>query len=388
MTKNHHPIKDHLNIFGPALLLIIAGFILAYQFVQPAPPTKIRIATGSETGAYHLFGKRFAEFVAQEQIELELVTTEGSQDNIALLQSSKVDIAFVQSGAGTADQATDLRALGSLYFEPVWLFSRKQLTITQLTDLTGKRVAIGHTGSGTHPVALQLLTDNAISDTDSQLLALGGEASAKALLNGEIDAAFFIASPQSPLVRQLLTAEQIQLFSFERAEAYTRRHRYLSAVTLPEGVIDLQRNIPAEKTTLLAASANLVGTDDLHPALIDLLLQGAQEIYAKGGWFEQPGQFPSPDYLDFPLLKEAERYYKYGPPFLQRYLPFWAATLVDRLKVMILPLLALMLPLIKIMPPIYRWRMRSRIYCWYRDILAVDRQLRDNEITPEPVASC
>ncbi|MCW8847966.1 MAG: C4-dicarboxylate ABC transporter substrate-binding protein, partial [Sedimenticola sp.] len=198
---------------------------------------------------------------------------------------------------------------------------------------------------------------------------------ADALLNGEIEAAFFVASPMSPVVRALLDSDQIQLMNFERADAYTRTHRFLSSVTLPEGVISMRRNLPAQKTTLLAASANLVVREDLHPALMDLLLQAAQEVHNRGGWFEHKGEFPAPDYLIYPLNSEAERFYKYGPPLLQRYLPFWAATLIDRLKVMLLPFLALMIPLIKIMPPIYRWRMRSRIYRWYKQVLEIDRRL-------------
>jgi TRAP transporter TAXI family solute receptor len=376
-----HPIKDHLHIFGPALVIILAGFILAYQFVKPAPPTHIRIATGDPAGAYYLFGQKLAEYVAREDILLEVVTTQGSVDNIALLESGGADIAFVQSGTSAASRSGELQALGSLYFEPIWVFYRNPLEIGQLTDLTGKRIAIGTQGSGTRPVALQLLDDNAINDTNSTLILEGGEASAEALLSGAIDAAFFIASPKSPVVTRLLQSGQVQPLNFERADAYTRLHRHLSAVVLPQGVIDMQHNIPPQSTTLLAASASLVTTPALHPALIDLFLQAAESIHGQGGWFEQAGQFPSAEFLDYPLLKEAKRFYDYGPPFLQRYLPFWAATLVDRLKVMILPLLALLLPLIKIMPPIYRWRMRSRIYRWYRDILNVDRKLRENSIS-------
>jgi hypothetical protein len=174
-------------------------------------------------------------------------------------------------------------------------------------------------------------------------------------------------------VRALLDAGAIQLMDFQRADAYTRLHRYLSSVVLPQGVINLSRNLPDRETRLLTASANLAVHEDIHPALMDLLLQAAQEVHGEGGWFEETGEFPTPKYLVFPLSTEAQRFYDYAPPFLQRYLPFWAATLVDRLKVMLLPLLALMIPLFKIMPPIYRWRIRSRIYRWYREVLAIDR---------------
>ena len=379
--NNPHPIKEHINIFGPALLLILAGFVLAYQFIKPAPPTHIRMATGSPSGAYHLYGQHYAELFAKENITIEIVPTEGSIDNISLLEKGDVDIAFVQSGTSTSENSADLRALGSLYYEPIWVFLRKDSQIRHLSDLKAKRISVGAEGSGTYPVAMSLLEDNGISTETASIDNMDNEAAASALMNGSIDAAFFIASPKAAIVDKLLKSQTVALMDFERADAYTRLHRHLSSVVLPQGVIDMQHDIPNRETHLLAASANLVTTTRLHPALIDLFLQSAQQIHGEGGWFEQAGQFPSPDHLAFPLIKEAKRFYKFGPPFLQRYLPFWAATLIDRLKVMILPLLALMLPLIKIMPPIYRWRMRSRIYRWYRDILAVDRQLREKSIT-------
>ncbi|MCW8889971.1 MAG: TAXI family TRAP transporter solute-binding subunit [Sedimenticola sp.] len=368
--------KDNISIFGPAILLVLIGFILTYQFVQPAPPDSIRIATGQKEGAYYLFGQQYQERLKQEKIELEVLNTAGSIENIQRLISGEVAVALVQGGTTShAEAEKGLRSLGSLYFEPIWVFHRKNVPVLHLTDLLGQRIAIGAEGSGTRALAQQLLADNDINPSNTPLLPLSGRAAADALLNGEIASAFFVASPMSPVVRALLDSDQIKLLSFGRADAYTRTHRFLSSVVLPEGVINMRRNLPAEKTVLLAASANLVVREDLHPALMDLLLQAAQGVHNKGGWFEEKGQFPAPDYLVYPLSSEAERFYKYGPPFLQRYLPFWAATLVDRLKVMLLPFLALMIPLFKIMPPIYRWRMRSRIYRWYKEVLEIDHRL-------------
>lgn len=378
MSKQRKPAqgKDRLNIFGPAVLLVLLGFVLAYQFVKPAPPDHIRLATGQPDGAYYLFGQQYQQRLQEEGIRLEVLTSAGSIDNIGRLTRGEVEAALVQGGTtGTTPAEAGLLSLGSLYFEPIWLFYRKGLSISRLTDLQGKSVAIGAEGSGTRALALQLLADNDINPSNSPLLETSGRAAADALLEGRLDGVFLVASPMSPVVRALLDAEQIQLMSFNRADAYTRTHRFLSSVILPEGVINLKRNLPERPTTLLATSANLVVRDDLHPALIDLLLQAAQGVHEQGGWFEQGGQFPAPDYLVYPLSSAAARFYKHGPPLLQRYLPFWAATLVDRLKVMLLPFLALMLPLLKIMPPIYRWRMRSRIYRWYKEVLAIDHRL-------------
>ena len=383
MSRQRQPAsrKEQINIFAPAIVLVVLGFVLAYQFVQPAPPSHIRIASGQPEGAYYLFAQRYQARLRQEGITLEVLTSAGSIDNIERLLRGETQAALVQGGT-TGDSAGSeaLRSLGSLYLEPLWVFHRKALSVRRLSDLHGRPIAVGGEGSGTRALALKLLAANDINASNTPLQALDGREAADALLSGRLGSAFFVASPMSPVVRTLLDSPEIRLMNFERADAYTRTHRYLSSVILPEGVINLKRNIPEQPTTLLAASANLVVRADLHPALMGLLLQAAQAVHGEGGWFEPNGQFPTPDFLVYPLSSEAERFYKYGPPLLQRYLPFWAATLVDRLKVMLLPFLALLIPLFKIMPPIYRWRMRSRIYRWYKEVLEIDRRLFDNGI--------
>ena len=196
--------------------------------------------------------------------------------------------------------------------------------------------------------------------------------SVAALRAGEIDAAFLISSAESPLVADLLFDDTLEPFSFTRAAAYERTHRFLSRVTLPEGVIDYARNVPSRELVLVAPAANLVVSSELHPALVDLLIQSAAEIHGRGGVFEEPGAFPSATFIDLPLNSEAQRFYDNGPPFLQRYLPFWLATLVDRLKVMLIPMIALLIPVFRLFPPLYRWRVRSRIYRWYTELRDID----------------
>lgn len=372
--------KDFWKIFGPALLVTLAGFVLAYQFVRPAPPRELVIATGGEAGAYYRFAERYREILAREGITLEVRSTAGSLENIGLLEAPEggVEVAFMQGGTGGAAQAAQedgLRSLASLYFEPLWIFTATPAPLTRLSELAGKRIAAGGKGSGTRAVVMQLLADNRLTAAPTEVLALGGMAAAEALLRGEIEAAFFVASPESSVVRKLLAEPSVSLMSLARAEAYTRRYRFLSGLTLPEGVIDFERNIPARDIAMLAPTATLVAREALHPALVVLLLQAAAEVHGGGGLFEKPGQFPTPSYLDFPLSDTARRYFKSGPPFLQRYLPFWAADLIDRLKILLLPLLTLLIPLFRIVPPAYRWRVRSRIYRWYRELQAVDDAL-------------
>ena len=382
-TEKHSKKKsrEFLKIFGPAIIITLIGFVVVYQFVDPAPPDHLSIGTGSHTGAYYPFGQQYREILARDGITVEVRSTAGSVENIRLLKSPAdgVDVAFVQGGIGNPVDSPNLASLGSLYFEPLWLFHRTNTPVKRLSDLRQKRIAIGPEGSGTRAVALQLLADNDISTDGSSIFPTGGNEAVKALKQGDIDAAFFVASARSSVVQTLLKTSGISLMSFDRAEAYTRIHRFLSSVILPEGVIDFDLNIPSEDIILLAPAATLVARDDIHPALIDLLLQAASEVHLSGGLFEEVNQFPSQKYVDFPLDKDAVRFFKHGPPFLQRYLPFWAATLIDRLKIMLLPLLTLLIPLIKIVPPSYRWRVRRKIFHWYRELQAVDLEVNEND---------
>ena len=371
---------EYIKVYGPAIILTVVGFIVTYQFVGPAPPKHIVIATGMKEGAYYAYGKAYSDIFAREGVTLEVKSTAGSVENIKLLEaeSGAVDITFLQGGTGTLATSDNLLSLGSLYFEPLWFFYREETEVDLPPNLKGKRIAVGGEGSGTRVLVMKLLEFNGLASPPTVIVSAGGEKAAKMLLAGEVDAASLVTSHRSSVVQMLLRSKNVRLLSANRAEAYTTRLRFLHRVTLPEGVIDMRQNIPSEDIALLAPAAQLVIRKDFHPALIDLVLQAATEIHSAGGLFERPDEFPSPKYLDFPLSKEAQRFYKSGPPFLRRHLPFWAATLVDRLKIMLLPFVALLFPLFKLMPPIYRWRMRSRIYRWYAELEAVDPRIHKN----------
>ena len=354
--------KDRLRILGLGLVLAILGFFIAFQFVQPAPPSTLRIATGGTSGAYAQFGARYRDLLAAEGISLEVVHTGGSVENLGLLEDTagKIDVAFVQGGTAKAAKGTGLTALASLYFEPFWVFSRRDIVVTDLRDLAGLRMAVGGEGSGTRAVALSLLKEVGIEQ--GAFLPLGGAAAHRALSEGRVDALMTVASPLSKVVDGLLRDPAVRPMSFARAEAHALRNRFLSPLRLPRGSIDLARDIPGNDLALVAPAATLVARADLHPALTTLLLQVVGRVHAAGGMFEEPDAFPSTRFLEFPLNDEARRFFISGPPFLQRFLPFWAADLIDRLKVMLIPLLALLMPLVKLLPPVYQWRVRSRIY--------------------------
>ena len=363
-------LRDMLIAWWPALLIIAAGFAVAWQFVKPAPPSKVVFASGAEDGAYYGFAKQYGEILARDDITLEVRPTSGSVENYNLLKDDESDvyIGFVQGGIGNADEAPDLLSLGSMYYEPVWVFYHADAPLDRLAQFKGRRIAIGPEGSGTRALALKLLHANGIATPRGPLAELTGEPAVKAFRQGRLDAVIFIASPGSAAVNQLLRNQRVRLLNFTRAEAYTRHFPHLHHVVLPRGAIDLKRDLPRQDVHLVATTANLVVSDALHPALVGLLAAAAVEVHSAPGLLQGKDEFPSLKDVDFPASPEAARVYKSGPPFLQRYLPFWAAIFVDRMIVLLVPLIALALPLVRVLPALYNWRIRSRIYRNYGEL--------------------
>lgn len=367
-------IGDKIKTFTPAVVLALLGFVVAYQFVDPAPPSTLTFATGSKEGAYYAHAISYRDYLKQRGITVTILESAGSLENVDSLISGKADVAFVQSGIADL-QSRKLASLGSMYYEPLWVFVRSGLNIRSLNALKGKSIAIGPQGSGSRVLALQLLQENGVDETTATILPLSGSAASEALNSGKVDAIFLVAAATADAVWKLNRNANAKLLSFDRADAYTRRIATLSALTLPQGSLDLGADEPKQDMKLLAATATLLVGESLHPALQDLLMQAATHVHGGRSLFSTAGEFPTPLYTALPLSKEASRYYKSGPSFLQRYLPFWAATLVDRLKVMLLPFIALLIPLFKVMPPLYRWRVRSRIYRWYDELNRIDEAL-------------
>ena len=380
-------LREALRAWWPAALLVIAGFAAAYKFVEPAPPKRIVIATGSEDGAYFAFAERYRRILARSDVTLVARSTKGSVENYQLLKdkNSGVDVAFIQGGVGNPMDAPELVLLGAMYYEPVWIFYRGDAEIQRIGEFKGKRVAIGPDGSGTHHLASVLLSANGLPAPQGDLAGLTGMAAASALQQGRLDMVFLLASPRAPAVQALLRDTSIRLLSFERADAYARHFSYLASVLLPMGSIDLERNLPPENIKLTATTANLIVRRDLHPALAVLLAAAAKEVHSAPGLFNREDEFPSARNSDFPRNEEAERFYKSGPPFLQRYLPFWAAVFVDRMVVFLIPFVALLLPLVRIAPALYSWRVSSRIYRHYGELKFLEQEI-GAEPPPERIA--
>lgn len=364
------------------ILVVGIGFVVAFQFVQPAPPKKIVITTGAESGAYYSFANRYAAILAKNGVTLEVKASAGSLQNLERLNSDEAQVGFVQGGVvdlpDNPDEEADspLLSLGSLFYEPVWVFYRGEKALDRLTDLRGKKIAVGQEGSGVRQLAQQLLKANDISP-GQHLVPLSGLKAAEELQQGRIDAAFIIAAEKAAVVQKLLRSPGIRVMSFSQAGAYQRRFPFLTKLTLPHGVADLVRDYPPTDVTLLAPTANLIIRADLHPALQTLLLQAASEVHGKAGFFQDQGEFPAYKDQMLPLSPEAARYFKSGSPFLQRYLPFWLAVLIDRLIVLLVPIIALLIPLLKVAPAIYTWRVRSKVFRCYGELKFLENELKE-----------
>ncbi|MEM7348537.1 MAG: TAXI family TRAP transporter solute-binding subunit [Chloroflexota bacterium] len=323
------------------VVLIIIG-IVAYFFLRPLPPTELTLSTGREGGAYYAFGLMYQSALAKEGYTLAMQPGAGSIETLERLSRGDVEVGFVQGGTAEAGQVEGLSSLGSLFYEPIWLFYNQANDIEYLSDLEGLAVAVGEEGSGTRPVAVQLLQDNNLTAENTSILALSSQEATDQLIAGEIDAAFFIMSPKAERVQALLRQSNIRLLSFRRHLAYSGRHPFLTQVVLGEGAIDLADNIPEEDKTLLATTATLVVRDDIHPAHIRLLLKEADTIHREPGLLESFGQFPSELLVELPMNEDARRYLNEGAPWLERIFPFSLAVVLDRLIILLVSSLPLL----------------------------------------------
>lgn len=388
-------VRDLLVTAGPFILIALFLLGLAYVVLDPAPPKKVVLATGPDQGAYAEFGKRYAAALKKRGITVELRSTQGAAENLRLLRdpASGVDVAFVQGGAAERlqnQQQTDkppevneLVSVGSLFFEPVWLFYRedsaqrlaKTDTLTSLTQLADWKLNIGARGSGGPGLMRRMLEANGLDVAKMPVTRLEQTPAVMALLAGEIDALVFVSAPESLMVQMLLQTPGIKLFSFAHADAYSRRFPFMSPIVLPRGVVDLARDYPAEDIRLVAPTAALAAKQQTHPALVQLFVQAAQSIHGEAGWFQKKGEFPSSKNTEWPLSKEAERFYRSGPPVLQHYLPFWLANLIDRMWVALVSIIAILIPLSRVLPPLYEFRIRSRIFRWYGQLRRVEDEI-------------
>ena len=369
--------RDLAVSFGPILLISVVAIWFAFRLIQPAPPDTLTISAGPRGSTFWVAAEKYKTILAHNRVTLVVLTSEGSLDNLKRLAdpNADTDVAFVQDGISPATPRDGLVSLGSVAYVPLAIFYRGP-TVARLSEFKGKRLAIGAEGSGTRELALALLKANGIAPNagPTTLLPLSGDEAAQALISGKIDAAFLTGdSAQPPVMGKLYRTPGVQFYNFTQADAYTRRFPYLTQVDLPPGAFDLGKNLPSSTIHMVAPTAELVARDSLHPALSDLLIEAAQKVHGKASVLQRAGEFPSQLTHDFPLSDDAARYYKSGKGFLYRFLPFWLASLADRLLVVLVPLVVVLIPGLRLVPSLYAWRVKSRIYRWYGALIAIER---------------
>ncbi|WP_037472160.1 TAXI family TRAP transporter solute-binding subunit [Simplicispira psychrophila] len=383
-------LRDLLVSAGPLALLAVGLLALAYWWLNPTPPQQVTLATGPAQSAYEAFGRHYQQVLATEGIEVQLLPSEGSSANLQLLRDGRADVAFVQGGTSelqAADQEK-LTSLGSLFVEPVWIFyhtkalhqRRPSGVLDALPQLRGLRVNVGTVGSGVPTLMAKLLDANHIETNELQLSQLEQTPATVAFLAGQLDALVFASAPESSMVQMLLQTPGVGLMDFPQHEAYGRRFAFLTPVTLPRGVVDLAGNLPAQDVRLIAPTTALLAREGTHPALLQLLAQNAQKLHSGAGWFNRAREFPNTHHTELPIAAEAERAINEPVPLLQRYMPFWLANLVQRMALVLGLLVAVMLPLSRIVPPLYQFRVRSRVFRWYGRLRDIERDRQSQHL--------
>ncbi|WP_462387549.1 TAXI family TRAP transporter solute-binding subunit [Acidovorax sp. Q11] len=378
-------LRDLIVSAGPLAFLAVGLLALAYWWLNPNPPKTVTLATGPAQSAYEEFGKRYQKALAVDGIEVVLLPSEGSSHNLQLLREGKADVAFVQGGTAELlpDDPDELVSLGNLFVEPVWLFYRSETAqrtydtprLDGLRQLRGLHVNVGSQGSGVPTLMERLLEANKVERGAVKLSRLDQTPATVDFLAGKLDALVFASAPESLMVQMLLQTPGVQLLDFAQHEAYARRFPFLTPVTLPRGVVDLAANVPTRDVRLVASTTSLLAREGTHPALLTLFAQNAQKLHGVAGWFNRAREFPNARNSELPIAKEADRAMNEAVPMLQRYLPFWIANLIERMWLVLGILLAIMLPLSRIVPPLYQFRVRSRVFRWYGRLREIESDL-------------
>ena len=362
------------------VIMIIVGLVIIFAclwFFHSAPPKTITITCGEKGSLYYNVAEKYAKMLARDGVTLTILSSAGSVENLKRLTDSsfKVDIGFVQAGLAKGQNIDNLVSLGSVSYQPLLIFHRLPQSVERLSQLAGSRIAVGHEGSGTRLLALTLLSANGIeSGGATTFLDMEGERAADALLKGQIEVAFLMAdSASSQTMRSLLQTQGINLVNFTQADGYMRRIGYLNKLVIPKGAIDFGKNIPAQDMTLVSPTVELIARKNLHPALSDLLLAAAIDIHGRAALFQNRGEFPAALENEFKISDDAKRFYKSGKSFFYRYLPFWLASLINRILVVFVPLIIILIPGVKTIPSLFQWRMKLRINRWYRLLLLVEQ---------------
>jgi len=379
--------RRRLLILGAILLLSALGWALA-TVLKPAMQHTIVITTGADKGIYRGFADRYAPILKRDGITLDIRSSSGSIENYQRLKNpdSEYEVGFIQSGTTSPKETDRLQTIAAVSYEPIWVFYRGDTTINRLVQLRGKRVAIGVPGSGLLHVSLVLLAYSGISRDNTTLLEMDAVKAYQELENGQLDAAFFIGRPDASMQQTLLNSD-LKLMSFAQADALVQKFPSLSKIIFPRASTSIVNDLPQADVTLLAATALLVSKDTLHPALAYLLLEAAKTVHGGEDYFTPLGAFPNLNTEEFPISDESTRYFKSGRPFLQRYLPFWLASFIERRLLILLPFMALLLGLLQALPRMAEARIKNRLVVWYREIKSLEDEIwRSKQPAPDQIA--
>lgn len=380
-VTRHKDKKVKLPWFDVALPLIpvaaiVIALIVSFFFINPAPPHHIRISVARENADYQEYASQYRDILGRDKVTLEILPSEGALDSLQHLkdEDSGINVAFTQDGLHNGEDA-DAYSLGAISYDPIWLFYRGKKVYKRLGDFQHKKLAVGKPNSGTLVLSQRLLAANGITEQNTSLISTGRDEAVLQLKQGKLDAIFLIGQPDSPLIKELLLNPAIHPLDFDQADGYVRRFPFLHSLMLPHGTVDLRRNIPSQDLHLLATTTTIVVNDGLDSAIVYLLLQAMKEVHDRPTLLNREHTFPEDKDTDFDLSPDAQHFYRSGPPFLQRYLPFWLATSVDRWGIVLVPMFAILFPILRLLPQVYRWLIKRRINQWYGELIALEAEL-------------
>lgn len=360
------------------VISVVALFI--WQVNRLRPPSSMTIATGPEDEHEYKTAQLYQRYMAAEGVELEIVSTAGSLETMALIQAGEVDAGFILNAANLGADDAGLMALASVGHIPIWVFYRAELEtdgpLTDLADLRGLRVAFGAPESGDRAVSKILLNTAQISEDEFRVVSAPLRQSSEMLLNGKIDALLTVTGLTSETVRELMLSPETEVMGFRLADTYERLIPFLHVVDLLEGSFNIAERDPPTDKPLLTDASVLISGEELHPDLQVLLLLAATNSHDQGvDFFPTDEVFPDVEDLTLPVSPTTKQFITEGQTALQRYLPFWVASPVERFYLLILPALLLLYPLLRNTPTAYGTFMRRRVFVWYKQIREVEQGL-------------
>ena len=369
-----------------AIVCIIALVWLALWYFIPAPPTSITIAAGPKGGAFDHIAELYRQKLASHHVTLTLRFIDVANDNVRLINDPKsgVSVSFMITGQTNAKESPDLLSLGRIDNAPLWIFYRAAAPVERLTQLKGKRLNIS---PAVAKLVDEVLAAHGVNAGNAKISASFVPAAVKALRDGDVDV---ICLPpvamNTPIIQSLLHDPSVGLMNVAQAEALTRLFPTLHRLVLPQGVIDLENNIPAADVNLLASSNVVLVRKDLHPELIYILAQTMKEVHGGAGVFQSLGEFPSVNDPEYPMAEEAVDYYRNGPSFLHRYLPFWMINYAKRVAAILIAAVAVVIPIFTYAPRLYAWIVNARLLRLYRRLRLVNAHLK-RDLTVDQVSA-